>query len=68
METKNPRAGSTGASKSTAADTEASTRNHPNPQPASVHQLRALRLIAAHNLRPELAQALAALVYDGGRR
>lgn len=34
MDTKDPRAGSTGASISIAADTEASTRNHQIPQPA----------------------------------
>lgn len=42
-----------------------STKSAPEPQPASVLQLRALRLIAAHHVRPELAMTLAALAYGG---
>lgn len=43
------------------------TKNHPIPQPASVHQLRALRLIASHHVRPELALTLAALAFGGAK-
>ena len=42
-----------------------STANHPEPQPAGVQQLRAMRLIASHHVRPELAMTLAALAYGG---
>lgn len=40
-----------------------STENHPDPQPATVHQMRAFHLIVSHNVRPALALALAALAY-----
>ena len=44
-----------------------STEKPPEPQPDSVHQLRALRLIASHHVRPALALALAALAYGEPR-
>lgn len=68
METKNPRQRAlAGASISIAADTEASIKNHPIPQPDSVTQLRALRLIASHHVRPAMALALAGLVFGEAR-
>jgi len=42
-----------------------SIKTNPTPQPDSVHQLRALRLISTHNVRPELALTLAALAFGG---
>ncbi len=66
METKNPRQRAlAGASVSFGENTGSLTENHPEPQPASVHQLRALRLIGAHHVRPELAMTLAALAFGG---
>lgn len=44
-----------------------STKDHPDPQPASVNQVRALHLIASHHVRPALALALAALAYGEAR-
>lgn len=44
------------------------TKSTPETQPATLRELRALHLVARHHARPELALALAALVYDGGRR
>lgn len=44
-----------------------STENRPALQPATVHQVRALHLIARHHARPELALALAALAYGEAR-
>ena len=41
------------------------TENTLNLQPSTLCELRALRLIASHNVRPELALALAALAYGG---
>lgn len=43
------------------------TENHPTPQPATVHQVRALHLIASHHVRPALALALAGLCYGEAR-
>ncbi len=42
-----------------------SIENHPEPQPASVTQLRALHLIANRHVRPELALTLTALAFGG---
>jgi hypothetical protein len=42
------------------------TKNHPIPQPASVVDLRKAHLIARH-VRPELASAIAVLVFGGSR-
>lgn len=44
-----------------------STEKHPEPQPASVNQVRALHLIASHHVRPALALALAGLAYGEPR-
>lgn len=44
-----------------------STKSDPAPQPATVHQLRARRLVDAHHVRPALALALAALAYGEAR-
>lgn len=41
------------------------TKTDPTLQPASVHQLRALHLIADRHVRPELALTLAALAFGG---
>lgn len=38
-------------------------KSAPTSQPDSVNQLRALRLICTHNVRPEMAMALAALAF-----
>lgn len=65
VDTKNPRTGSRGAGASVSvADAETPTRNRPNPQPASVVDLRKAHLIARH-VRPELASAIAVLVFGG---
>lgn len=68
-ETKNPPAGSQGgrASVSIRADAETLTKILTTPQPASAHQLRALKLIAEHHVRPALALALAGLAYGEPR-
>lgn len=64
MDTKNPRAGSCArASVSFASDTRSPNKLSPKSQPDSVHQLRALRLISSHHVRPSLALALAGLVF-----
>jgi hypothetical protein len=42
------------------------TKNQPIPQPASVVDLRRAHLIARH-VRPELASAIAVLVFGGSR-
>ena len=44
-----------------------STENHPEPQPATVNQVRALHLIASHHVRPALALAVAALAFGEAR-
>ncbi len=66
--TKNPPAGSHGGRASVSlVDADRPTLNHPESQPATVHQVRALHLIARHHARPELALALAALCYGEAR-
>lgn len=67
MDTKNPRGANARASVSIAADTDSLTRNHPIPQPATVHQVRALHLIASHHVRPAMALALASLAFGEAR-
>jgi hypothetical protein len=64
VETKNPRAGSDAeALVSIRADAKTFTKPYPNSQPANTCQLQALRLIARHHVRPELAMTLAGLAY-----
>ena len=68
MDTKNPRSGQAAeALVSIRADAKSLTENHPAPQPATVHQLRARRLVSAHHVRPALALALAALAFGEAR-
>lgn len=67
MDTKNPPAGSLGGRASVSlADADCLTKNHPKRQPASVVDLRKAHLIARH-VRPELAPAIAVLVFGGTR-
>lgn len=47
MDTKNPRAGGTGASVSIAADTEASNRNRPKLQATRAAKVRLANLLLA---------------------
>jgi hypothetical protein len=67
MDTKKPRTGSRGAglSKSTAADFESLTQNHPDLQAASLRDLRAAHLIARHHIAPATALALAGICWGG---
>lgn len=44
-----------------------SNKSTPTPQPATVHQVRALHLIASHHVRPAMALALASLCYGEAR-
>lgn len=67
MDTKNPRGANARASVSIAPDADSPTENHPSPQPATVHQLRARRLVSAHRVRPAIALALAALAFGEAR-
>ncbi len=41
-----------------------SNKTTPTPQPATVHQVRALHLIGSHHVRPELAITLGAANAD----
>lgn len=42
-----------------------STKSAPTSQPASIHQIRALHMIADRHVRPEMAMTLAALAFGG---
>lgn len=46
-------------------DRDCPTENTPSPQPSTVTRLRALHLIGACHVRPELAMALAGLAFGG---
>lgn len=67
LDKKSRPAGDRAALENVLADAITNNANHPNPQPATVHQLRALRLIGTHHVRPELAMTLATLAFGGGR-
>lgn len=64
--TKKPPAGShDGRPPVSLVDAGSLTKSHSIPQPSTVTQLRALRLIGTHHVRPEVALALAALEFGG---
>lgn len=43
------------------------SENTPSPQPATVHQVRALHLISTRHVKPSMALTLAALCYGEAR-
>lgn len=66
METKNPRAGGTGASKSIAADTKPSSKHRPILQPIDdLARYRAAHLVNRFAVAPETAAALALIAFGG---